>query len=188
MKKFAIILITVVLIGAIGFGIYALFNLTNGFSEPVKSFYLKVDGNNIYSFGTGYSLDSDRELNVDVNEVVSDGAKDYAVKIIPNKISGKNFELRQNYGYFAVSDLTNGFDIERNDNGFVLSVKDGTSMFSLCNILTNALDMPFDNSFGTKGYKNMFTLVVSCGNSVITIDFTVNDVVSGVDLDESIVF
>ena len=188
MKKFFRILITFVLVGAIAFGGYALYKMTNGFSEPVKSFYLRVNGNSIYSFGQGYSFGADEQLNVEVKEVVSGGAKDYTVKVVPNKMPGKNFNIRDNYGYFAVSDLTDGFNVEKTETGFSLSAKEGTSIYVLCNILTNALDMPIDDSLGIKGYDDMFTLIVRAGNVIITVDFSVKDLVSGVELDESIVF
>ena len=189
MKKFFKILITVILVVAIVLIGYGLYKMTNGFAEPVKSFYLKVDDEPVYSFGTGYTFFSDEKLDVEVKEVVSGGDNDYTVKVIPNKMPGKNFYLRGNYGYFAVSDLTDGFNVEKTETGFSLSVKEGTSLYVLCNILTNALDMPFDDTFGTKGYDDMFTLVVQAGNSIITIDFNVMDKVCGVELeDENIVF
>ena len=169
-------------------GFSFLFVFTEGFSKPINSFYLMINDKLIYYADTGLSFSSDNELQVDV-KFLSFESKDYTVKVIPNKVSGKNFAVKEGVKYFSISDLTKGFDIIKNDTGFTIKVKSGPSDCFLSNILHNVLDVPADDSFVKNVYYDMFILVVNSGESIITVDFSLSDKVTGVVVsDERIEF
>ena len=182
-------LLGLLVVGVIGFVAY----FTNGFKSDFKTFYISVDGKDIMESDGGYKVSREKPLEIKVKYVFSVGSnqkKEYSVKVVPNTIDGKDFTFsdgKEEKSFQSVEDVTSGFDIKKNENGFTVSPKGNALEEVLKSVYPNG---KFDN-VNEKGYENMFTLVVTSydGKANVKLNFSLSSKVSGVTLDkEGILF
>ncbi len=177
-KIIAYILVVLALVSAIGFIAY----FTGGFTSGFKTFYVEVDGKQILTNASGYSIPVGESMTVDVKYTMSDEASGYSVKVVPNQLAGKDFDFTLDgevYSYHAEKDLTAGFDIEYGDTSFTVKPK-GT--------ITDILKAVYPGSTVEDcrdfAYDNMFTLVITSydGESSVKVNFTVSEDVGGITI------
>ena len=170
------------------FAIFAKF--TSNFSEGFKTFYVTYDGKDIFAQESQMYLAQGEEHVFDVTytfEFLDEGEKvntDYDVKIVPNieKNTDFNFMVDGNkYAYSSVADLSQAFEIEKNDNSFTLMIPEKTTIQSVLeSVYGKMVDVPANvDSINPRPY----TLVISSYNKsvVYKIDFGVQ---GWIDLDK----
>ena len=182
-KFVSILLVLLIAVGAIGL----IAKFTGGFTTDFKTFYVSIDGKDIVTQASGYSLKKEEFLKVEVKYTFSSPdqeAQGYVVKVIPNSVEGKDFDFILDgdvYSFQAEDDLTNGFHIEKEETSFTISPKGN---------LTEILKSVYPNSTiedcSQYSYGNMFSLVVTSynGKSSVVINFTVIEDVAGIGLDK----
>lgn len=179
-KIIAYVLLVLALVAAIGFIAY----FTGGFTSGFKTFYVEIDGEQIMTNASGYKMTAAEPLTVDIKYTMTDEANGYSVKVVPNQLSGKDFDFKLDedvYSYQAEKDLTAGFDIDYSDTSFTIKPKGG---------LTEILQAIYPNNTVADckdhAYENMFTLVITSydGESSVTVNFSVTEDISGVELDK----
>lgn len=187
-KVISYILVVMVLAGVIGVVAY----FTGGFSSGFKTFYLTINGNDVLTSASGYSVDSENPLIVDVKYVfgfASEGETGYKVKVVPNVVEGEDFEFEvdgEKQSFQAQKDLTAGFNIEYEENSFTL-----TPLGNFNEIMQGVYPTAEIDCSGVNRYENMFALVVTSydESASVTVYFCCPDKVTGVELDkESITF
>lgn len=93
------VLIVLAIIAVVGL----IFQLTNGFTDKVKTFYVTVDKTIVTDASGGYVITETRPLNGVVRNLSTDSNnKGYSLKVVPNKLDGKDFA-------FAVDGKTHTF-------------------------------------------------------------------------------
>ena len=171
-------------------GVVAYF--TGGFTSGFKTFYLTIDGKDVLTSASGYSVDSENPLAVDVKYVfdfVSEEKTGYSVKVVPNTGEVEDFEFTvdgQKQSFKAQKDLTAGFHIEYGEDSFTL-----TPIGNLDEIIQAVYPTSEIGGCDIPGYDNMFALIVTSydGSASVTVYFCCPDKVTGVGLDkESITF
>lgn len=171
-------------------GVVAYF--TGGFTSGFKTFYLTIDGKDVLTSASGYSVDSENPLVVDVKYVfdfASEEKTGYSVKVVPNTGEVEDFEFTvdgQKQSFKAQKDLTAGFHIEYGEDSFTL-----TPIGNLDEIIQAVYPTSEIGGCDIAGYENMFALIVTSydGSASVTVYFCCPDKVTGVELDkESITF
>lgn len=177
-KIIAYVLVVLALVSAIGFIAY----FTGGFTSSLKTFYVEIDGKQIMTSANGYTIPSGEAMTVDVKYTMSDEANGYSVKVVPNKLAGKDFDFTldgETYSYQAEKDLTAGFDIEYGDTSFTVKPK-GVITDILCAVYPGSTVTDCRNF----AYDNMFSLIVTShdGKSNVVVNFSVTEDVGGVTI------
>ncbi len=177
---FAIILVLVLGVGFLSY-------FTGGFTSEFKTFYVEIGGKEIMTNAIGYEITPNEPLTVNVKYTLTDQAQGYSVKVVPNAITGKDFDFTLDddvYSFQAEKDLTAGFIIEYAESSFTIQSKGG---------ITEILQAVYPNN--TVGdcrqfaYENMFTLVVESydGKSSVTINFCCPERPTGITLDKEVI-
>ena len=84
------VLIVLALVGAIG----AIAYFSGGLSGEYQSFYLTVNGKDVVKSGTNFKATLTEPLSVEVKYSLEDeNSTGYTVKIVPNALSGKDFDF-----------------------------------------------------------------------------------------------
>lgn len=181
-------LVVLAIAGIIGVVTY----FTGGFTSGFKTFYLTIDGKDVLTSASGYSVDSENPLVVDVKYIfdfASEEKTGYSIKVVPNTGEVEDFEFTvdgQKQSFKAQKDLTAGFDIEYGENSFTL-----TPCGNLAEIIQTLYPTSEIGGCDIPGYENMFALIVTSydGSASVTVYFCCPDKVTGVELDkESITF
>lgn len=171
-------------------GVVAYF--TGGFTSGFKTFYLTIDGKDVLTSASGYSVDSENPLVVDVKYVfdfASEEKTGYSVKVVPNTGEVEDFEFTvdgKKQSFKAQKDLTAGFHIEYGEDSFTL-----TPIGNLDEIIQAVYPTSEIGGCDIPGYENMFALIVTSydGSASVTVYFCCPDKVTGIELDkESITF
>lgn len=187
-KVISYTLVVLVIAGIIGVVAY----FTGGFTSGFKTFYLSIDGKDVLTSASGYSVDSENPLVVDVKYVFDFAGEEetgYSVKVVPNASEGEDFEFTvdgQKQSFKAQKDLTAGFHIEYGENSFIL-----TPIGNLDEIIQAVYPTSEIGGCDIPGYDNMFALIVTSydGSASVTVYFCCPDKATGVELDkESITF
>lgn len=188
-KVISYTLVVLVIAGVIGVVAY----FTGGFTSGFKTFYLTIDGKDVLNSESGYSVDSENPLVVDVKYVFDFAGEEetgYSVKVVPNTTGEvEDFEFTvdgQKQSFKAQKDLTAGFHIEYGENSFTL-----TPIGNLDEIIQAVYPTSEIGGCDIPGYENMFALIVTSydGSASVTVYFCCPDKVTGVELDkESITF
>lgn len=178
-KLISWVLIVLALVGAIG----AIAYFSGGFSGGYQSFYLTVNGKDVVKSGNNFEATLTDPLTVEVKHTLADeNSSGYTVKVVPNVISGKDFDFTLNddvYSYQGEKDLTAGFDIKYAENSFTVTPKGGL------NEIMQAIYPSYTVGDLTGcGYENMFLLVVTSydGEQSVKVAFTVPEKLSGITL------
>ncbi len=185
-KVIAYLLLVVIIVGIIG----VVARYTGGFTSGFKTFYVNVDGKDVMTQASGYTLKPEDSLTVDVKYTFSspsDEVQGYSVMVVPNAIANKDFDFTLDgdiYSFQAENDLTKGFDIEYGESSFTIKPK-GT-LQEIIQAVYPEYEVGDCSSFG---YKDMFTLIVSSydGQSSVKLNFTVEGSISGVILDKEVI-
>lgn len=187
-KVISYIFVVMVLVGVIGVVAY----FTGGFTSGFKTFYLTINGKDVLTSASGYSVDSENPLVVDVKYVFGFAGEEetgYLVKVVPNTGEVEDFEFTvdgQKQSFKAQKDLTAGFHIEYGEDSFTL-----TPIGNIEEIIQAVYPTSEIGGCDIPGYENMFALIVTSydGSASVTVYFCCPDKVTGVGLDkESITF
>ena len=107
-----------------------------------------------------------------VDKTVAEGEEtEYTVKIVPNKIKGKDFNFildGESTSYQSIDDLTEGFDIDIEGNSF--TIKPYGDITTILNAVYVNAEIEDCSEYT---YDDMFTLVIFNGEDSIEIAFTV---------------
>lgn len=182
----AIVLAVITVIGIVA-------HFTNGFTSDFKTFYVTVDGKDVMTSAGGYRVTTSKPLEVDVkytfgalNNKVDKG---YSLKIIPNNILDKDFTYTVDgeMKYFqSEEDLSDGFEIDKGEKSFTIKPKGETIVELLSAVYGKSI-----TDCESKGYTNMFTVIVTSynGEASVKLDFSLAIRVAGITLDkEAILF
>ena len=182
-----IVLVVIIIVGVVA-------RFTNGFTDDFKTFYVKVEDEEIMSGSGGYEITRAKPMQVEVKYTFSfatDENKGYNVKIVPNA-ADKNQDFSfavsgESKSFQSLQDLTDGFEIEKSESMFKVTPK-GENLTGVLQAIYPGLDTAHIEE---KAYNDMFALVVSSYNekASVTIYFTLSSKVTGIRLDkEAIVF
>ena len=179
------VLIVLAIIAVVGL----IFQLTNGFTDKVKTFYVTVDKAIVTDASGGHIITETRPLNGVVRNLSTDSNnKGYSLKVVPNKLDGKDFA-------FAVDGKTHTFQAEENFNaGFDITTDgDRFSIKPKGNGVTDILEQIYGDTVtycDDKSYKDMFTLLITSkdGKSVVKLNFSVSGRVTGVSFDKEVIW
>jgi len=179
------IVILLVIVAVIG--VFAYF--TNGFTSDFKTFYVSVNGKDVMTSGSGYVITPQEPLSVDVKYTFAfnqSETKGYSVKIVPNKTDEDfDFSVDGETHYFGdEKDLSNGFIIDKQEKSFTVTPKGSTPLEIL-----QAIYPESDVSCESKGYNDMFTLIITSynGEASVKLNFTIAGKVVGVVLDREVI-
>ena len=178
------VLIVLAVIAVVGL----VFQLTNGFKTDVKTFYVTVDKTIITDSFGGYVVTESKPLKGTVRNLSTNtGSKGYTLKVVPNKIDGKDFAFTvdgKTHTFQTEENLTAGFDITADGDKFSIVPKGGCVTGILKQIYGDTVSDCNDNS-----YKDMFTLLVTSkdGKNEIKLNFSVSGKVTGVSLDKEVI-
>lgn len=177
------ILFALIVIVLIGF----LAKYTGGFTGGFKTFSVECEGREISTSASGFETTVGKPLTVDVKYNFDSSASGYSIKVVPNKLAGKDFDFKLDgdvYSFQAEKDLTNGFNVEYEENSFTLTPKGN---------LTEIMQAIYPNKVVDDcvqyGYKDMFTLVITSynGESSVFLNFTVPEKVTGIELSQEVI-
>ena len=182
-KVIAYILILLIVVGAIGFLAYN----TDGFTSGFKTFSVECDGKEVSTSASGFETTVDKPLVVKVKYNFDSNASGYSVKIVPNALAGKDFDFTLDgevYSFQAERDLTDGFNIEYEENMFTLKPKGNLTEIMQANYPNKVVEDCIQYA-----YKDMFTLVITSynGESTIYLNFSVPEKVVGVELNPEVI-
>lgn len=117
-KVIGYVLLVMVVVGIVGAIVY----FTGGLTSDFKTFYVSVDGKDVLTTSGGYLASPEKPLKVDVKYILNSAGGDasgYSVKVVPHVVEGKDFDFTlddQVYSFQAETDLTAGFDIQRDES------------------------------------------------------------------------
>ena len=177
------ILFFLIAIGLIGF----LAHYTGGFTSSFKTFSIECDGKEISTSASGFETTVNKPLVVKVKYNFDSKASGYSLKVVPNALAGKDFDFTLDgdvYSFQAERDLTEGFNVEYEEDSFTLTPKGN---------LTEILQAIYPNKVVEDcvqyGYKDMFTLVITSynGEANVYLNFSVPEKVVGVELSQEVI-
>lgn len=180
------VLLILALLGGIGF----VATFTNGFTDSFKSFYVEYNGQSIMS-DTQLMLPCGDELRFDAKYVFEDiGQKgDYKVKIVTNSNSDTTFDYTVDgvpYAYLSDRDITNAFDIQKQDGYFTLTLPNGITLQSILDKVYEGQEVVIEDNVNERNTCYYAMIVSSYDDSVsYRIDFCFNVGVAGIELDKS---
>lgn len=180
----------VLLLVVIFIGVFIAY-FTGGFTSDFKTFYVSINGkDSVLSYASGYEMTTDTPINVEVKYTFGQANKDikgYSVKVIPNVITGKDFDFTIDdsvYSYQAESDLTAGFVIDYAETSFTIRPKGG-----IVEILSAVYPRYEIGDCRSGAYNDMYAMVVTSYNGAasVTICFSVTEKLAGVTLDLEVI-
>ncbi len=182
-KVIAYILILLIVVGAIGFLAYN----TGGFTSGFKTFSVECDGKEVSTSASGFETTTKEPLVVKVKYNFDSKASGYSVKVVPNALAGKDFDFTLDgeiYSFQAERDLTDGFNIEYEENSFTLTPKGNLTEIMQANYPNKVVE-----DCVKYGYKDMFTLVITSynGESTVYLNFSVPEKVVGIELNPEVI-
>ena len=186
-KTFGIVVYVLVVLAIVAV-VGLIYRLTNGFKTDVKTFYVTVDKTIITDSSGGYVVTESKPLKGTVRNLSTNSeSKGYTLKVVPNKVDGKDFAFivdGKTHTYQAEENLTAGFEITADGDKFSIVPKGNSVSEVLKQIYGDSVSDCDD-----KTYKDMFTLLVTSkdGKSKIRLNFSVSGKVTGVTLDKELV-
>lgn len=182
-KVIAYILILLIVVGAIGFLAYN----TGGFTSGFKTFSVECDGKEVSTSASGFETTTKEPLVVKVKYNFDSKASGYSVKVVPNALAGKDFDFTLDgeiYSFQAERDLTDGFNVEYEENSFTLTPKGNLTEIMQANYPNKVVE-----DCVKYGYKDMFTLVITSynGESTVYLNFSVPEKVVGIELNPEVI-
>lgn len=186
-KTFGIIVYVLVVLAIVAV-VGLVYRLTNGFKTDVKTFYVTVDKTIITDSSGGYIVAENKPLKGSVRNLSTDTEqKGYSLKVVPNKLEGKDFAFTvdgETHTFQAEENLTSGFEITADGEKFSI-VSKGNSVTEILKQIYGDIVSDCDD----KSYKDMFTLLIMSkdGKNEIKLNFSVSGKVTGVTLDKEVI-
>lgn len=182
-SAFVKVITWILILGAVVAAGVAIAHYTGGFTGDFTTFYLTVDDRDILSSAKGYKISPDKPLTVNVNYTFAgDSVSGYSLKVIPNAIAGEDFDFTidgEIYSFQAETDLTAGFNIEQNEDNFVIKPKG-----SLNEIMAAVYPNSELSDVSEYSYNDMFMLVVNSYNdqATVTLAFSIEENITGIEV------
>lgn len=161
-----------------------IYRFTNGFNEDFKTFYLERDGEQILMSDTETEFRNGQSYRYEVKYTFDSGGaepKGFSVKVMPNTDLAFSFTAGgKQYLYADAKELTDAFDIVREDAAFTISIP---AKFSLKAVLEKVYGKEIEVE--ERG-GHLYTLVVSSYNDkvIYNIDFGIVTTVTGIETNE----
>ena len=180
MKKTVKAVVLIAFVAVCIVGIIALAKNTNNFTDDLKTFYLKIDGDKTFENVSVPLLD---DISIEVHDVASDITQknvDFEYKVVQSGADSWTFQVgNKMVSLRDVTDYTAAFDIVRTDNGIIVKQKN----------LTDVLAAAFDNDrvFVSDKFTfevAYFSLVITSGERSIVVDLRL-PIYDGVVLDQT---
>lgn len=177
-KALTWIMIVLVIVAAGGF-------LASLSGDNEQSFYVEIGDKTVKDSASGFEFSPNEPTTVTLKPLRGeDSLNGYEVMIVPNTEVSKDFDYTVNgewHSFQSIEDLTDGFIIDYEDDSFSISATGNVSDI-LRRVHGDAVVADADG----KGYRNMFTMLVTShdGDTTIRVDFTVPEEVFGVELDK----
>lgn len=162
-KVISVILILLLLFVAIaGFTVFLKNNVGN-IPDPV--FYVKIEDKMIFTNATGYGVNADNPLNVEVkNKLLGESKPDYAMNIDADSSLKFAYAKDGKLCYFSPTESVAGFfDVTETDVGFALTAKGG-SILDMLKCLYPDSTITVDNNLDYG--STMFWLTVASKDDV----------------------
>ena len=162
-KVISVILILLLLFVAIaGFTVFLKNNVGN---IPDSVFYVKIEDKMIFTNATGYGVNADNALNVEVkNKLLGESKPDYAINIEADSSLKFAYAKDGKLCYFSPTESVAGFfDVTETDVGFALTAKGG-SILDMLKCLYPDSTITVDNNFDYG--STMFWLTVASKDDV----------------------
>lgn len=162
-KVISVILILLLLFVAIaGFTVFLKNNVGN---IPDSVFYVKIEDKMIFTNATGYGVNADNALNVEVkNKLLGESKPDYAINIEADSSLKFAYAKDGKLCYFSATESVAGFfDVTETDVGFALTAKGG-SILDMLKCLYPDSTITVDNNFDYG--STMFWLTVASKDDV----------------------
>lgn len=162
-KVISVILILLLLFVAIaGFTVFLKNNVGN---IPDPFFYVKIEDKMIFTNATGYGVNADNPLNVEVkNKLLGESKPDYAMNIDADSSLKFAYAKDGKLCYFSPTESVAGFfDVTETDVGFALTAKGG-SILDMLKCLYPDSTITVDNNFDYG--STMFWLTVASKDDV----------------------
>lgn len=162
-----------------------VFKFTNGLNEDLKTFYIEHNGKQIVATDSQMTFDTESEHRFDCKYISNPDNNTFNLKVVPNVTEETDFNYTvdgKSYKWSEVQDLTACFNIDKQNNFFVISFPVDFSMESILSSLYPESNVVISDSLSL--YQYYYTLHVSNYNEKINyyIDFSVSDVVDYVSL------
>ena len=146
---------------------------TKGFTTDFQSFYIVVNGERVLENGSGYKINGDRHLDVDVKYVFgrfSKEASGYSVKVVP--ADNVNFEIKIDdvpKDFEDIEDLAGGFNLKLEEEKFTLSPKGNLTKLLSYVYDGAAVSVPDDMA---QNEDEIFKLIVTSYNGKQSVEIT----------------
>ena len=144
---------------------FAVFLKNNVGKLPDSVFYVKIEDKMIFTNATGYGVNADNPLNVEVkNKLFGESKPDYAINIEADSSLKFAYAKDGKLCYFSPTESVAGFfDITETDVGFALTAKGG-SILDMLKCLYPDSTITVDNNFDYG--STMFWLTVASKDDV----------------------
>lgn len=144
---------------------FAVFLKNNVGKLPDSVFYVKIEDKMIFTNATGYGVNADNPLNVEVkNKLLGESKPDYAINIEADSSLKFAYAKDGKLCYFSPTESVAGFfDITETDVGFTLTAKGG-SILDMLKCLYPDSTITVDNNFDYG--STMFWLTVASKDDV----------------------
>lgn len=164
-KIVSVLLIIALLVGALA-GIAVLLQKSFDDVLPTSMFYVKIADKSILAQASGYIVNENNPLTVDVlKSIVSKEKADYTVTIDPDSDLSFSYVKDGQLNLFRSStDVSDFFEITDTDTGFVLTAK-GSSITEMLNVLYDGSTISVDEKF-IDYKKTMFWLTITSNADV----------------------
>ena len=178
LKDVLTIVLVILCVGAL----IVVAKLSNNFTTDIKTFYVKVDGKIVTERGS-FKLNNNRFEVCNVVNKVTGEATEYTYKVVANTaVNMPTFIVDGKKVSFAdIEDLTNLFEFEQTDKGFILKT---TTVKNMLKTMYNAevIDVPS----GYDSTTELFSIVITNDDKSIVCDFSVPlGIIVGVTLDKT---
>ena len=144
---------------------FAVFLKNNVDKLPDSVFYVKIEDKMIFTNATGYGVNADNALNVEVkNKLLGESKPDYAINIEADSSLKFAYAKDGKLCYFSPTESVAGFfDVTETDFGFALTAKGG-SILDMLKCLYPDSTITVDNNFDYG--STMFWLTVASKDDV----------------------
>ena len=155
-----------------------VFKFTNGLNEDLKTFYLEHNGKQIVTSESNMTFDINSEHRFNCKYISNPDNNTFNLKVVPNVTEETDFEFTvdgKSYKWNEVEDLTSCFNIDKQNNYFIISFPADFSMAKILSSLYPTSELITFDSLSL--YNYYFTLHVSNYNDSIDyyIDFNVGN-------------
>lgn len=183
---FSLFLVFLLVFGIVGF----VYFFTHGFDESFKTFYVTIDGKPYATSENAISLDYGKEYLFTCEYTFEDFNEEetgYNVKVVPCQVGVSDFVFTvdgEEKSYFEIDELTNAFEIAKEENCFYFRIPDDFTIEKCLEALypDNVITLPRMTDTGL-----YYTLVVSSYDNSITYNFHFGTCVLDIFLNKGVI-